>query len=335
MTPGVYLTVDVECSMGGAWGDPSRHPVPPSRAIWGQFGGQKLGIPMIVEILRQHGLAGTFFVEPFVDEQGYPGQMQGVCEYLLDAGQDVQLHIHPNHLHYGRKQAGQDAPFTDAIADLPPEAQREMIAEGASRLARWTGRRPVAFRAGNMGASEQTLECLSAVGIPIDSSYCFVFAGGQCRFPAAEPYNGSKLYGDVLELALSGMHQLRLPGLRPAKVLDPVGVSFGECREIIRRLHARGVDAAAILHSFSLMKVRNVQYEGGRPNRLVTGRFRRLCRWLGDSADIHPTRTFSWLAEELAAGRYEPKAAAPGRLNRPVRAVARKLMQVGNSIYWT
>jgi len=332
--PGVHITFDVECSMGGAWGDPALKPVPPSRAMMGQYDHHEYGLPRIVDILDASRLAATFFVEAFTDEQGYPGETQRVCRYLLDRGQDVQLHVHPNHWHYGLYAKGLPHPCEDAIAALPPEKQRELLAEGAARLARWTGRPPVAFRAGNMAASEATLEQLAAVGIRIDSSYTFPFAGGKCRFSAAAPYNGSRWYGDVLELALSGFRQPPVPGLKAAKPLDLMGVSFAECREAIKRICGAGADAVLILHSFSLMKVRNVQYDGGRPNRIVTRRFERLCRWLAEHREAYPVRSFAQVAEAVAQGEYAARTAPPPRLSA-TRAVVRKLVQAYNGLYWT
>ncbi len=333
MTRGVYITFDVECSMGGAWQNPSLKPVTPARAIWGEYGEQRLGLPLIVEILQQYGLAATFFVEAFTDEQGYPGEMERCCVYLLDHGQDVQLHIHPNHKHYGLHQQGQPHPRTDAIADLSAEAQRALLQEGAQRIARWTGRPPAAFRAGNMAGSEETLKQLETLGILIDSSYTFPYAGGQCRFDAQKPFNGSRWYGGVLELALSGFHQPNWPGLHPAKPLDLVGISFQECRNAIKLICGAGADAVLILHSFSLFKVRDVQYAGGRLNRIVARRFRRLCRWLARE-ETPPVQTFDQLARALRDGTYEARELTPCRLAHP-RALLRKAVQAWNTPYWT
>ncbi|MHC4401503.1 MAG: polysaccharide deacetylase family protein [Planctomycetota bacterium] len=333
MKRGVFITFDVECSMGGAFGDPGLRPVPPSRAIWGEYNGRKLGLPLIVEILQQHGLAGTFFVEAFTDEQGYPGEIERACEYLLNHGQDVQLHVHPNRMRYALERQGKSYPRTDYIADLSPDGQLTLLEKGRDRIARWTGRPAIAFRAGNMGASEETLEHLEAAEIPIDSSYTFSFAGGQCRFSPEEPYNGSKWYGGVLELALSGFYQLRLPGMHPAKPVDLMSISFEECRDAIRRITGAGADAVMILHSFSLFKWRNKQYEGGKLNRIVTGRFRRFCRWLAAS-ESPPAYTFAQLHEAIVNKTYEANHVPPCRLSHP-RAVVRKAMQAWNNLYWT
>lgn len=334
MNGGVYITFDVECSMGGAWRDDELKPVPPSRAVWGDYGDSRFGLPLITRILGRHGLAATFFVEAFMAEQGHDGGEEAICRFLLDRGHDVQLHVHPNHKHYGLHKAGLPFTWTDDIADLPGETQRELLVEGAERLKSYTGLVPVAFRAGNMAASEETLRQLAAMGIKIDSSYAFPFLGGQCKFADREQYNGSKWYGDVLEMALSGFRQVHLPGLHPAKPLDLVGISFEECRDAIQQITGAGADAVLILHSFSLFKVRNVQYDGGRLNRIVARRFRRLCRWLGERKNDLPVRTFGDLAGQVARGCYHPHAVSPCRLRRPVRAAVRKAVQAVNNCYW-
>jgi len=334
VSAGVYITVDVECSMGGAWDNPSVSPVPPSRAMMGSYGDRQLGLPLIADILGANGLSGTFFVDPFTEEQGYEGQVEPVCNYLLGRGQDVQLHIHPNHWHFGLHRRGLPYRRCDNLAELSAEEQLSLIQEGAARLERWTGRRPVAFRAGNLAASELTLIQLAKAGIRIDGSYAFPFAGGQCRFSPENPFNGSRWYGQVLELALSGFYQPRLPMMAAAKLVDPMGVCFGELRDAIEMTCSAGAEAVAVLHSFSLFKVRNLQYDDGRPNRIVTRRFRQLCEWLGRKAGRFPVRTFRQLAEQIDVGQYAPVEVRPPVIRRPVRAALRKAAQAINRIYW-
>ncbi|MBW2092683.1 MAG: polysaccharide deacetylase family protein [Deltaproteobacteria bacterium] len=336
MIPGIFITIDVECSMGGAWADPSLKPIPPRLGMMGEYNGRFLGIPLICDILERYGLKATFFVEPFNDELGYPGETEPVCRYLVDRGQDVQLHIHPNHYHYGLHRAGKPHPKTDQMADLSIDAQRALIEEGAARLERWTGRRPVAFRAGNMAASEETLMALSQAGIHIDSSYTFPYLGAQCRFQDREKYNGTKWYGDVLEVALSGFQQRPIPGLlKPAQPVDLMGTSFPECREAVRRICAAGADAVVILHSFSLFKVRDVQYHSGRLNRVVTRRFEKFCRWLAVNSGKYPCRTFLALSGSTPNRGYIDRYMAPCTLRKPLVAILRKIIQFVNNCYYT
>jgi peptidoglycan/xylan/chitin deacetylase (PgdA/CDA1 family) len=334
MKPGVFITFDVECSMGGAWGNPSLKPVSPRRGMMGEYGDNQYGLPLICEILRQSNLKATFFLEPFNEDLGYPGETEPAARLLVDEGQDVQLHVHPNHVHYGMYRAGRECKRTDQMADLSRERQREIISAGADLLEKWTGARPIAFRAGNMGASEETLAALADAGLWIDSSYTFPYVGGQCLFAETERYNGAKWYGQVLEVALSAYRQPNLPGMHPAKPVDLMGSSFEECRDAVKMICDAGGDAVVILHSFSLFKVRDKQYNGGRPNRVVTRRFERFCQWLYEHREQYPPRTFAELGRMVREQGYQPKAVSPCIINRPLRALTRKVVQGLNNYYW-
>ena len=334
MKPGVFFTFDVECSLGGAWRYPGLDPIPPSRGMMGQYGNQSFGIPLICDILARNNIKATFFLEPFNDELGYPGETEPVCRYLADQGQDVQLHVHPNHFHYGLHRAGKPYQRTDQMADLSPEQQKSLVIDGADRIERWTGLKPIAFRAGNMGASETTLEILPEAGIWIDSSYTFPYVGGQCRFSEKELYNGAKWYGDVLEVALSGFQQPNWPGLHPGKPVDLMGSSFEECRDAVQMICDAGTDAVLILHSFSLFKKKDIQYNGGKLNRIVTRRFERFCEWLDACRETYPNRTFSELGRMVKQHGYSPKAVTPCKIQRPLRALTRKAIQGLNNFYW-
>ncbi len=318
--------------MGGAWGTDLK-PIPPSRGMMGQYGDKAYGIPLICDILDRYGVKATFFVEPFNDELGYPDQTEPVCRYLVDHGQDVQLHVHPGHYHYGLQQQGKPFKMTDQIAELPLDLQKQIISEGAALLEKWTGQAPIAFRAGNMGASDETLKILTHAGIWIDSSYTFPYVGGQCLFEDKERYNGSKWYGDVLEVALSGFRQPAWPGLHPAKPVDLMGSSFEECRDAVKMICDAGADAVVILHSFSLFKVKDKQYNGGRPNRVVIRRFEKFCEWLGREQHVYPARTFARLGQMVKNEGYCPVSVDPCLINRPVRALTRKVIQGLNNFY--
>lgn len=332
--PGIFMTFDVECSMGGAWGNPHLKPISPRQGMIGEYDGKKLGIPLICDILSRNDLKATFFLEPFNDDLGWPGETEPVARYLVAHGQDVQLHVHPNHVHYGLHKAGKPFKKTDQMADLSREWQTELMVRGADLLESWTGTRPIAFRAGNMGASEETLAALADAGLWIDSSYTFPYVGGQCRFAETQRYNGGKWYGEVLEIALSAYLQAKFPGLHPSKPVDLMGSSFEECRDAVRMICDAGADAVPILHSFSLFKVRDHQYNGGKLNRVVTGRFEKFCRWMAEHREKYPPRTFVELGRLVREQGYQPKAVPPCTINRPIRALVRKAVQGVNHFYW-
>lgn len=320
--------------MGGAWNDPSIRPIPPRLGMMGEYGPNQFGVPLICDVLKRSDLKATFFLEPFNEDLGYPHETEPVARFLTNHGQDVQLHIHPNHVHYGQYLRGEPYQRTDQMADLSRDQQKEVIVAGADLLESWTGSRPIAFRAGNMGASEETLAALIDAGLWIDSSYTFPYVGGQCRFMEREHYNGSKWYGDVLEVALSAYQQPNIPGLHPAKPVDLMGSSFEECRDAVKMICDAGGDAVVILHSFSLFKVRDKQYNNGKLNNVVLRRFEKFCQWLDDNRTEYPSRTFTELGQLVRDKKYQPKAVPPCRINKPVRALTRKFVQGINNFYW-
>jgi hypothetical protein len=136
-------------------------------------------------------------------------------------------------------------------------------------------------------------------------------------------------------MPLSGFRQTKLPGLlKPAQPVDLMGASFEECRDAVRLICDAGADAVMILHSFSLFKVRDVQYNGGKLNRVVTRRFERFCEWLDADRERYPARTFSELGRLVRQQGYEPKAVAPCKLKEPLRSLARKAVQALNNAYF-
>jgi len=334
MQPGVLITFDVECSMGGAWNDPSLKPVPPRLGMMGDYGNRQLGVPLICDILKRSDLKATFFIEPFNAELGWPGETEPVVQYLVSRHQDIQLHVHPNHVHYAQYKAGERYRMTDQMADLSVAEQTDLLQSGAALLEEWSGVRPITFRAGNMGASEETFQAMKAAGLWMDSSYTFPYVGGQCRFRETERYNGAKWYGEILEVALSAYRQPKFPGLHAAKPVDLMGSSFEECRDAVEMICNAGADAVVILHSFSLFKVRDKQYHGGKLNRIVTRRFEKFCKWINTNRNKYPPRTFTELGQLVREQAYRPKAVPPCIINKPLHALTRKVIQGLNNYYW-
>ena len=63
MRTNVYLTVDTEHSMGGAWANAALHPVPTERRIFCRIAGKDHGIGWLCEELGKRNFRATFFAE--------------------------------------------------------------------------------------------------------------------------------------------------------------------------------------------------------------------------------------------------------------------------------
>src|SRR5262249_35577838 len=109
--------------------------------------GQEFGLGFILETLNAFGVTATFFVEAlnycyFGDEP-----MASLAERILEAGHDVQLHLHPCWLYFRDplwRQSLGDLQPSDSCAGRSEAELDEMISLGLAAFARWGVPRPVA-----------------------------------------------------------------------------------------------------------------------------------------------------------------------------------------------
>ena len=76
----VCLTIDVECYRGDY-----------EREVYG--GG--LGLAYVLEQCRHHRVTATFFVEALGATRWGLDETSRICDMIREAGQEVQLHLHP------------------------------------------------------------------------------------------------------------------------------------------------------------------------------------------------------------------------------------------------
>ncbi len=288
----VFLTVDVECSIGGAFADRSLSPVGGDKRIFGRFGGREYGIGLIMDIAEQYGLPVTFFVETFQEHYFGSQYTQEVVEAVLRRHHDIQLHLHPNYLNFGLKRP-QDLKFSDLCGKYSFAEQVEIIDRAARKLVAAGAPKPVAFRAGCFGADMNTLKALKVNGFRIDSSYNQAYLGVTCRLPDRQ-LNDAAPWEGIFEFPIT--HFFERSGVRPSRYmpLDINGVSFQEMRFVLNAARSGNGprNIVIILHSFSFIKPYDVQYEKVRIRKNVISRYRKLCQFLGRNSSSFRVRTF-------------------------------------------
>ena len=326
----IYLTVDVECSMGDAWLNRKLQPVRVERAILGKKEKSFYGTPLIMDILEQNGLKATFFCEVFAALNCGESELSQAYRDMIRRGHEVQLHLHPTHYFYRQVQEGRlkEAdldPNHDYLACHPLEKQVALLREGIEVFQRITGRTPTVFRAGNYGANLTTLQALEQVGIFADSSYNAAYVGKGCFLPNGRT-NELWSSGTVREFPVSVFQSGIWPniGLKP---FENSSISFEEATSLLEQAAQSNMTAAtAVLHCFSLFKISDRQYSDIRPDRIVIRRFERLCSWLASHKDQYRVGTFS---EPLPEG-------GPAVLPQlsPWKSIVRKAVQAVNRAYW-
>src|SRR5215469_6814947 len=173
MTTNVYLTVDTENSMGGAWGNPTLRPISSDHRIFCKIGQQDYGIGWMCRELNARKLRATFFGEVFAGLVFGEADTRSWMQFLLDNGQEVQLHAHLNFFYYAQQMRdGVRPPFrTDNLADAPPAQRPELLERACELFRRAAGYFPAAFRAGNWCCDGDLLRDLRRAGIVLDCSF--------------------------------------------------------------------------------------------------------------------------------------------------------------------
>ncbi|OEU62170.1 MAG: hypothetical protein BBJ57_05410 [Desulfobacterales bacterium PC51MH44] len=292
----VFITVDTEHSIGGAFQNPNHKPVGNEKRVFGKIGDTAYGIPLIMDIADLCKLPITFFVEVLNKYYFGENESREVCRYISDQGHDVQLHLHPNYLNFTLPHP-QQMDFSDLIGNYSPSKQIQLLKESKALLMQNTMSGTVAFRAGCFGANMATLESLSETGFLIDSSYNTAYLGTPCLLPCKKINDLFWLNG-LWEFPVTNF--VEFTGLRAKRYmpLDINGVSFEEMRWVLRHAKAHGPkNVTIILHSFSFIKAYDVQYKKVRPRRHVIKRFEKLCRFLYENSDDFEVRTFGSLDE--------------------------------------
>lgn len=274
----VFLTIDTELS----W----RHHaagLPPDAVIARSLEPAEVGIAHQLEVLARHRLKATFFVDPMPALIYGIAPIRAVVSAILAAGQEVQLHLHPNWLGASLDDRGLHARFE--LAAFSRAEQRDLIVRAMALLTEAGAPLPIAFRSGSYAANDDTLAALASLGFAYDSSH----NGAEHPWPSAIGLPPAQ----IAPVARLGVVEV------PVTVIEdqpdarrPFQICALSIREQAAALdHAIAADHVAttiVGHSFELA-VR----AGTRPNMIHARRFTQLCALLDGHRAEAPTAHFA------------------------------------------
>lgn len=297
----VYLTIDVEGAEERLKGAALQPAMGYDLRVWGRFANQRddLGIPLIVRELQAVNLAATFFVEtlgaPFFGRQG----LTEICRFLIGAGQDVQLHVHPVQRRPQWHTRGEPRP-SDEIGSYPRDQQTAMLAQAKGELieAGVPAGSVVAFRAGSFAASNDTWHALAANRLRVDSSFNLCYLQKGCRIQWPTRANALFETGTgVWELPITNFAE----GEGRFRHLQVSAVSFAEMRHVLLEARRLGLPEVTIVtHPFEYFVIDDAGEARGRPNTLNIERLRRLCGFLADWQSEFQVETVGALGRRLS-----------------------------------
>ncbi|MEO8248204.1 MAG: hypothetical protein ABI589_02445 [Burkholderiales bacterium] len=309
----VHLSFDTEVWCNGWDRLDAAFPASFERYVYGQSAAGQYALPKTLEILNRHHLKGVFFVEPLFSARFGAEHLARIVGLLRDAGQDVQLHLHPE--------------WTDEIT--PPilensrvkrqhliyytqDEQAALIGRGRELLEAAGSGEISAFRSGSFAVNRDTFEALARNGIRLDSSI------NRCHAVSAADLSRERLLDTPFTVA--GVRSFPVAVFRDGLGRDrpaQVGAcSFSEMRDALRTAHEAGIsDFVIVSHNFELLKPGSSE-----PDAIVVRRFERLCAHLAEHRAEWLVTGYRALADDWGARELAPDA---GPRARPLSTLKR------------
>lgn len=290
----VLFTVDVEIWCEG-WTDiDTRFESAYQSYIHGPTAHGSFGLPFQLEVLRNHGLQGVFFVEPLYAARFGLDSLAETVALIRNAGQEVQLHLHTEWADEARE------PLLPGLLSkrqhlrhFSAQEQRTLIDAGRTLLTRAGAPQPNAFRAGSFGFNRDTLHALHALGIGVDSSYNAsqfgLDSGVWDGTPVVEPIVCEGVTEVPMTVFHDGTGRLRHAQLTACSATELEGLLW-------RALEDRREVFVLLSHGTELLNPAK-----NRRDDVAVARFRRLCRFLERHRDCFSTVGFRGLTLSAAA----------------------------------
>ncbi len=314
----VHLTFDTEVWCNGWDRLDAAFPASFERYVYGRSSKGNYALPKTLEILNRHGLTGVFFVEPLFSARFGPQYLATIVGMLRDAGQQVQLHLHPEWT---------DEITPPIIADSTTKRQHltyYTLAEQTALIGRARELLEAAgsgeldtFRSGSFAVNHDSFEAMARNGIRLDSSInrCHAISGAD--LPHQRALNTPFLLAGVQSFPVAVFRD-GLGHDRPAQV---GACGFSEMRDALQTAHACGLQSFVVVsHNFEMLKPGT-----STPDRIVVQRFERLCEHLAEHRDQYPVTGYS--AVHLGDRPTAPTGAVHARLVSTAKRYAGQLVR--------
>lgn len=301
----VYLTFDIEVWCNGWSHLDDNFPASFERYVYGASRTEGYALPKTLQILQRHGLRGVFFVEPLFSARFGSQHLKTITDLILAAGQDVQLHLHPEWTDEIRPGVIDDCERKrQHLTYYTLPEQTALIAFGKARLQDATGRPVTAFRAGSFAANRDTYRALAHNGIGIDSSLNESFDHSEGTLPSPNRWRPQDRIDGVDTYPVTVFKD----GFGRPRAAQVGSCSFAELRDALLSAQAAGCPHFVLVsHNFEMLKPGSTA-----PDPIVAARFERLCAFLAQHPQHFNVGSFSTAGVGDAARSADSPMPRPG-----------------------
>ncbi len=281
----VHLTFDIEVWCNDWKRLDERFPAAFERYVFGRSPCGDYALPKTLEMLDRHGLSAVFFVEPLFAARFGLEHLATIVALIRDAGQDVQLHLHPEWVDELPEPPIEDhRTKRQHLCFYTPDEQRALIGFGARLLERAGAPRPSAFRAGSFACNRATFAALRDNDILIDSSLneCQDVSGADLRAERAHAVTGliEGVHSVPVSVFVDGLGRRRSAQVNGSGYSELVGAMDAAER-------AGDAEFVIVSHNFEMLKPGSSE-----PDPVVVRRFESLCGHLSEHRNRLPTCRF-------------------------------------------
>lgn len=294
----VCLTIDVECSIGGAFAN--RHLIPQIDApVWCRINGKSHGLGFILDTLARHRLIATFFVETNHVHHFGLAPMQVAIDQIVAGGHAIELHAHPcwSVFQYPDWRDRCSSPQLDNFAAITQANAVEVIQAGIAAFEHWNLPRPTVFRSGNLEHEAHLYDALAHCEIPYSSSIGLgICSSGKSQYRL---FSGQHRLRHTTEIPITSFEDWAIVGKRRLKSLTIAGTTFSETVSLLFSAERQAVSTIVLLtHPFEFVHKKDVRYSNLRPNQTNQLRFKKLCAFLDEHRSTFPAVTVARAAVE-------------------------------------
>ena len=294
----IYITIDTEYSFGMARGmNGGGQAVNYASAIAGETPDGPLGIHYQMDVFDRHGLKAVFFVDPMPALIWGNAAIAQIVEPIVARGHDVQLHLHTEWLELAGTAGPIEGKTGANLRDFSLGEQTGLLSYARDVLIAAGAPAPVAFRAGNYGANDDTLRALAALGIAYDTSHCPGIAQSECQISLGPNDRHVQRHCGTTEVPIgciagagSALRHFQLTALTAREVLAAL-------RHAIK---AGQPQVTLVSHSFELLARDRL-----RANRVLKRRFEVLCAGLARMRGL-TTATYAVQPPKIEPARPVP-----------------------------